>query len=86
VSSLLDVNPGLDDDSWDSAQRLRDELVIQGMVAANFRFANGWSVNVHIPDLDGRIPEWYTWFYPAAEFKYVGMSRAHRATYFQTQH
>lgn len=54
-------------------------------VDANLRFADGASLDLEIPAIDGHIPEWYTWFVPPIEFKYVGMSNAHRATYFEVK-
>jgi hypothetical protein len=86
MDDLLNANDTSPTVTWDDFRFVdrHPERLVELMVAANLRFAGGLSLDLDIATIDGRIPEWYTWFVPPVELKYVGMSRTHRATYFES--
>jgi hypothetical protein len=85
VSDTLQAGLDTVDNGWRSSvpRGPRAELSLGTTISATLKFADGALVDLEMRTLDGRIPEWYAWFVPQMEFKYVGMSNSHRATFFQ---
>jgi hypothetical protein len=85
VSDTLQVTVKPLDNGWHSFVPIGPsaQISLGPTIAATLRFVDGTSVELEMHTVDGQIPEWYARRVPHHDFKYVGMSNSHRATFFQ---